>query len=379
MTGRARWLATFALAGVSAFGCNALLGIDDGAYAPGVDGSVPPGPDATVEDGGGIVDGATPDVAPDAPIVKTDAGNDIIAQDQSGVISLVQDDQNLYWLSNGAVMTAPKSGGVAPKPIASAPGATVLAVDPGPASAGSVYVAVDREIKSYPKVTGTATTLTTLAMNHSTVAMGSDGSALLFVESDENDKTSVRRVPRVGGAVTTLSAAQNVAVLGVTKDWAAFIDEPNGDTNRKVYEVQPPSSGSPTPHDTAVGFTIFSDIRTLFLGSNKMYWLDSTGTGAALRSHDRGAAPVVTVATFTTVEEPFLVVGNATHAYVVLKASSVTPVRYEVVRVQQGVGARTSIVTDLENPTGLVLSGTSLFVAEDKPFSKGTIQRIALP
>ena len=70
---------------------------------------------------------------------------------------------------------------------------------------------------------------------------------------------------------------------------------------------------------------------------------------------------------------------NSGKAYVLLTATSGSNVVGEVVKVQKGVAGRTSVIKNLENPTGLVTAGGFVYVGEDRPFSKGTIQRIAAP
>lgn len=385
MTRARKCLTALALFGAAALGCNGLLGIDDGAYAPDTDSGISTNPsESGTGEGGTLTDAPTSNDAPtDSNLPKNDAGNELLAEDQNGVISLVQDNDNLYWISNGTVMTVPKSGSKAPSSIVDVTNAALIAVDPGAASSGNVYVVSGRAISSHPKVsgTGTPTSVAMLGLNRTAAALGSDGTSLLLIDYDENtDQAVPKRVATTGGTPTALGSAVNVALLGVTATWAAYIDEPSADSNRKAFDVVSPTSGSPTAHPISNGFSIIPEIRSLFLDSNTMYWLDSSTTSSTiLRARDKASNVTDDIASFSGAEEPFVVVANSGKAYVLLTATSGSNVVGEVVKVQKGVAGRTSVIKNLENPTGLVTAGGFVYVGEDRPFSKGTIQRIAAP
>lgn len=372
-------LAVFALFGAAAIGCNGLLGIDDGAYAPNTDSGSSTNPSETgTGDGGTLADGATPTDAPsDGALPRNDAGNELLAFDQDRVLSLVQDTENLYWISGGAIMTVPKSGAQPPRKITTVSNASLIAVDPGSASTGSVYVVAKNEITSYPKGGGASAPVTTLGLNRTAIALGSDGSQLLMIDFKEAspEESVARRVSKSGGmASAPLGGAMDVQLLGVST-WAAFIDEGAG---RKIYDVVPATGTTTSFNNPADGFPRIPNIRNMFLDTAKMYWLDyvSGAAGTVLRSRARGAsgAPV----DIATIEDPlvplFVVVDDLGKAYVLATYGPLTALKGDVIRVEKDVEA-VSIIKGLENPTGLVTAGGYVFVAEDIS-GKGTIQKI---
>lgn len=375
-------LAVFALSGAAAIGCNGLLGIDDGAYAPNTDSGSSTNPSETGTGGedGPLADGPTTDAPFDSNLPKNDAGNELLAADQDRVLSLVQDADNLYWISGGAIKTVPKSGASAPRTITTVANASLIAVDPGSASSGSVFVVALNKISSHPKVggTGTAGPVTSLDPDRTAIALGSDGSSLLMIDFKEEspEEYAARRVPRAGGTVSApLANATDVQLLGVSATWAAFLDL----SPRRVFEVAPPGNGAPSSPFTNIGggFPKLPNVRNMFLDSSKMYWLDyvSGASATILRSRARGATtPPEDIATIADPVTPLFVVVDGTSAYVLTTRDVGGNVKGDVIRVAKG-SPDVTVIKDLDTPTGLVAAGGYVFVAEDV-VGKGTIQKI---
>ena len=85
------------------------------------------------------------------------------------------------------------------------------------------------------------------------------------------------------------------------------------------------------------------------------------------------------IASFPDPEGPTFVVADKGKAYVLLTASSPLGTVGEIVRVEKNVAGRTSVIKNLEDPTGLVASGAFVFVAENRPLGKGSIQKVPIP
>lgn len=366
-------LGSFVAFGV-ALGCNGLLGIDDGASGPkpdGVEGGG--GPDGTSDNEGGPIppgDGGT-----DGTIVVGDGGAAVLADNQAGAISLVQDSANLYWLSDKDIMTVPKAGGVAPRKVGMLPNATMIACDS--AATGNVYATVDNEVKLYPKAGGgLGVNVMTLGGGRVVGAMALDSTDLFVLDFNENANTTVvRRAPKGGGASTVISGTQSaVAVLGVDNTSAVWLNEADENT-RTVSELKP--GASVVTHATASGFAVLLDIRDMALDGTYLYWLDSIGSTSRLRSHLRNNTNTtpVDLANFGNSEGPTAVAVRNGVPYVMVTESPGT----KGVVVQVKGGSRPSVITDLESPSSMVVDAQWIYVAENKPFTKATIRKFPHP
>lgn len=361
-------LVFLAVAIVGALGCTSAYGTEeqpDASYDASGDASAV---DVTAADAG-----ATGDAADGGPESAA-----LLAENQNGVRALVQDATNLYWAAGGDIMTVSKAGAVAPRKVGSLAGASVLAVEPGVGA--NVYVGAGTLVNAFPKAGGALGTLVMmLVTGRAAVAIGVDGTDVFVLDYDENaDNSVVRRAPKDGGtAVVVSGASANVMLLGVDPLSAVWINEVD-QNNRAVFEM--PSGGAPTSHGTAPGYAVLPDIRKLTLNPTKLYWLDSTVTGSSLRSHQRGSAASTPteLATFSSVEEPIEVAVSGDLPFVlVVRSLGASSTEGEVFAIKGG--ARSSVVQKLENPSGIVADQQYLYVAEDKPFSKGTIRKFPLP
>ncbi len=368
-------LLSFAACGSAVMGCNGLLGIDDGAYGSAEDGGIVVGSEGGTGDGGpGPNDGGS---NPDASTPGDGGSTVVLADKQASAISLIQDVDNLYWLSDGDIMAVAKAGGGTPRKVGKLANATLIACDPE--AGGNVYAAVDNIVNLYPKAGGgLGQNVMTLAVGRTANALGVDATNLFASDYDENnDSAVVRRAPKAGGGASTVIAPSNtkVVALGVDAVSAVWLNEPS-QTTRTISELKA-TGGSVATHPTANGGAVSLDIRNLTLDATNLYWLDYIGSTGRLRSHirDNSSPTPADLASFNANEGPVVVAVQGGVPYVLVTQSLGTK---GVVAKVSG-SAHPTVVPDLESPSSMVVDANGIYVAEDRAFGSAKVTKFPLP
>lgn len=293
---------------------------------------------------------------------------------------LVLDATNVYWVTDGKVVSVPKATGGTPKVLGTVPPNTsALAADSDPA--GFVFAAVGTDVLRLPKDgSGAAANVVVFAPGSgaTTVDMiGADDTSLFVLQYSANGVGVDARILRMandggapadisgdGGATTMTLDPTSVIWLSAAPDKSELVQHAKGapaDMNSAVFSLGP-DDGVPT---------LSSEIA---VDDAFLYWIttDATATSPLIVSRKREPnASVVTIYLGKPDDALARLAVDDKYAYALETHSST------LLRVPKTGGDPVVLLSGLKQPSALAVDATGIYVAEAVVGRTGRVFKIA--
>lgn len=357
-------LGVTAAAGVT-FACTLTQSLDYLQKGDGGAGTVPDGDTPNIE--GGTDGGANP-----VPVWQ------VGGQTKPGF--LVLDATSVYWVADGKVFSVPKATGGTPKLLGTVPPNTsALTADTDPA--GFVFAAVGASVLRFPKDgSGTDGGVTVFAPGAGATAadtIGADDSSLFVLQYDSAGTGVDARILRMakdggaqadisgdGGATTMTLDPTSVIWLSADPNKSEFIQHAKAapaEVNTAVFSLGPDDSLPTQSSEIAVDDAF-------------LYWIttDAMSTKELIVSRKRQpAASVVTIYLGSPDDMLGLLAVDDKYVYALETHAST------LLRVPKGGGNPVTLLTALQQPSGLAVDATGIYLSVAVLGMNGQVFKIA--
>ncbi len=332
-------------------------------------------------DGGAAVipDGKPPlsDVGTDSPIGRMPVWQ-VNGQTKPGLV--VTDANNVYWLADGKISSVPKATGSPTKLVGTVPPtATALAADTDPT--GFVFAAAGTDVLRFPKDgSGAAAAAVVFAPGASATradTIGADDTSLFVLQYDSlgaGVDTRILRMAKDGGAAADISGDSGATTMTLDPTSVIWL---SADT--ATPQIIQHAKAAPADTNTGV-FTLSLDDNLPTLSTDiavdatSLYWItnDVMSMKELIVSRKRQPAASVISIFIGTTDDTFADLAiDDTYVYTIDTHAST------LLRVPKTGGSSEIVVSGLQQPTGLAVDATGIYLSVAATAANGQVLKFA--